>query len=159
VKVNLPIIVRVDNVGAIFIGNNVTVSQRSKHIDIRYHFVRSMSRTVSFGLFSFGPRTTMQIFSRRTYRVICTVAMPPRLLERSKMAWVSVSGHRHMIGRVSEVHTTTTTHACGLAGIMCDAGMKMSQPPVREAYWYEDDGVCIRRVRVTTSVWMLARLQ
>jgi hypothetical protein len=40
VKVNLPIIVRVDNVGAIFIGNNVTVSQRSKHIDIRYHFVR-----------------------------------------------------------------------------------------------------------------------
>jgi hypothetical protein len=40
VKVNLPIIVRVDNVGAIFIGNNVTVSQRLKHIDIRYHFVR-----------------------------------------------------------------------------------------------------------------------
>ena len=32
--------VRVDNVGAIFIGTNVTVSQRSKHIDVRYHFVR-----------------------------------------------------------------------------------------------------------------------
>jgi hypothetical protein len=30
----------VDNVGAIFIGTNVTVSQRSKHIDVRYHFVR-----------------------------------------------------------------------------------------------------------------------
>jgi hypothetical protein len=40
VKVNLPIIVRVDNIGAIFIGSNVTVSQRSKHIDVRYHFVR-----------------------------------------------------------------------------------------------------------------------
>jgi hypothetical protein len=38
--VKLPIVVRVDNVGAIFIGNNVTVSQRSKHIDIKYHFVR-----------------------------------------------------------------------------------------------------------------------
>jgi hypothetical protein len=34
VKVNLPIIVHVDNVGAIFIGRNVTVSQQSKHIDI-----------------------------------------------------------------------------------------------------------------------------
>ena len=40
VKVTLPIVVRVDNVGAIFIGSNVAVSQRSKHIDIRYHFVR-----------------------------------------------------------------------------------------------------------------------
>ena len=40
VKVTLPIVVRVDNVGAIFIGTNVTVSQRSKHIDVRYHFVR-----------------------------------------------------------------------------------------------------------------------
>ena len=40
IKVKLPIVVRVDNVGAIFIGSNVAVSQRSKHIDIRYHFVR-----------------------------------------------------------------------------------------------------------------------
>ena len=40
VKVTLPIIIRVDNIGAIFIGTNVTVSQRSKHIDVRYHFVR-----------------------------------------------------------------------------------------------------------------------
>ena len=40
IKVELPIIVRVDNVGAIFIGSNVAISQRSKHIDIRYHFVR-----------------------------------------------------------------------------------------------------------------------
>ena len=40
VKVRLPIVVRVDNIGAIFIGSNVTVSQRSKHIDVRYHFVR-----------------------------------------------------------------------------------------------------------------------
>jgi hypothetical protein len=40
VKVGLPIIVCVDNVGAIFIGTNVTVSQRSKHIDTQYHFVR-----------------------------------------------------------------------------------------------------------------------
>jgi hypothetical protein len=40
VRVVLPIVIRVDNIGAIFIGSNVAVSQRSKHIDVRYHFVR-----------------------------------------------------------------------------------------------------------------------
>ena len=39
-EMKLPIVVRVDNIGAIFIGSNVSVSQRSKHIDVRYHFVR-----------------------------------------------------------------------------------------------------------------------
>jgi hypothetical protein len=40
VEVRLPITVRVDNVGAIFLGNNFSVGQRTKHIDIRTHFVR-----------------------------------------------------------------------------------------------------------------------
>ena len=36
IKVALPIIVRVDNLGAIFMSENVSVSQRTKHVDIRY---------------------------------------------------------------------------------------------------------------------------
>ena len=40
IKVQLPIIVRVDNVGAIFMSENTTTSNRTKHIDIRYHFVK-----------------------------------------------------------------------------------------------------------------------
>jgi Reverse transcriptase (RNA-dependent DNA polymerase)/gag-polypeptide of LTR copia-type len=40
INIELPIIIRVDNVGAIFLGNNFSVSQRTKHIDIRAHFVR-----------------------------------------------------------------------------------------------------------------------
>jgi hypothetical protein len=40
IQVNLPIIVHVDNVGAIYLSNNATTSQRTKHIDIRYHYVR-----------------------------------------------------------------------------------------------------------------------
>ena len=40
IKVKLPIIVRVDNVGAIFMSENVTSKGRTKHVDIRYHFVR-----------------------------------------------------------------------------------------------------------------------
>ena len=40
INVELPIVVRVDNIGAIFMGENVHVSSRSKHVDVRYHFVR-----------------------------------------------------------------------------------------------------------------------
>ena len=40
VKVELPIVVNVDNVGAIYLASNATTSQRMRHIDVRYHFVR-----------------------------------------------------------------------------------------------------------------------
>jgi hypothetical protein len=40
IKTQLPIVIRVDNVGAIFLGNNFSVGQRTKHIDIRAHFIR-----------------------------------------------------------------------------------------------------------------------
>ena len=40
VKVKLPIVVRVDNIGAIFMAENVAVSQRTKHVDVRYRFVQ-----------------------------------------------------------------------------------------------------------------------
>jgi hypothetical protein len=38
--VKRPITVRVDNIGAIYLANNQTTSQRTKHVDVRYHFVR-----------------------------------------------------------------------------------------------------------------------
>ena len=37
-----PIIINKDNAGALFIVNNATVGQRTKHIDTRYHFVREL---------------------------------------------------------------------------------------------------------------------
>ena len=40
-KVLLPIKIKVDNVGAIWLANNHGVSERTKHIDTRAHFVRS----------------------------------------------------------------------------------------------------------------------
>lgn len=39
IKVKLPIIVRVDNVGAIFMSKNITTSNRTKHVDIRTKYV------------------------------------------------------------------------------------------------------------------------
>ncbi len=40
IKVNLPMKVKMDNTGAIFLANNHTSGQRTKHIDMRAHFVR-----------------------------------------------------------------------------------------------------------------------
>ena len=40
VKVELPIEVNVDNVGAIYLSKSATTSNRTRHIDTRYHFVR-----------------------------------------------------------------------------------------------------------------------
>jgi hypothetical protein len=38
--INYPIIIKCDNIGAIYLSNNFSTSQRTKHIDTRVHFVR-----------------------------------------------------------------------------------------------------------------------
>jgi hypothetical protein len=40
IKIQLPIEIKVDNVGAIYLANNYTTGQRTKHIDVRVHFFR-----------------------------------------------------------------------------------------------------------------------
>ena len=40
IKIQLPVEVRVDNVGAIFMSKNVTTTSRTKHVDIRSKYVR-----------------------------------------------------------------------------------------------------------------------
>jgi len=44
VKIQLPIRVHVDNIGAIFLAENQNSSDRTKHVDTRYHFVRQYIR-------------------------------------------------------------------------------------------------------------------
>jgi len=44
VKVQLPIRVHVDNIGAIFLAENQNSSDRTKHVDTRYHFVQQYIR-------------------------------------------------------------------------------------------------------------------
>ena len=39
IKVSLPIVVRVDNVGAIFMSKNITTTGRTKHVDVRFKYV------------------------------------------------------------------------------------------------------------------------
>jgi len=40
IQVQKPVIVHVDNIGAIFMSENVTATARTRHVDARYHFVR-----------------------------------------------------------------------------------------------------------------------
>ena len=40
IELKLPIVVRVHNIRAIFMSKNVVVSNRTKHVDVRYHFVQ-----------------------------------------------------------------------------------------------------------------------
>ena len=42
IQVQTPVIVRVDNMGAIFMSDNATSSTRTRHIDIRWHFTRNL---------------------------------------------------------------------------------------------------------------------
>ena len=38
--VELPIIVRTDNIGALFMSQNASTGVRTRHVDTRYHFIR-----------------------------------------------------------------------------------------------------------------------
>ena len=40
IRLQYPIIVNVDNIGAVYLSKNATTGNRTKHIDTRYHFVR-----------------------------------------------------------------------------------------------------------------------
>ena len=40
IEIELSITVHCDNIGAIYLGNNAKLSQRTKHIDVKHHFVR-----------------------------------------------------------------------------------------------------------------------
>jgi hypothetical protein len=41
-RLQLPMILGIDNTGAIYLANNQTTGQRTKHIDIRVHHIRNL---------------------------------------------------------------------------------------------------------------------
>ena len=40
VKIEYPIVIHCDNIGAIFLAHNAKVSSRTKHIQLKTHFIR-----------------------------------------------------------------------------------------------------------------------
>ena len=62
-QVNLPITVRVDTVGAIFMSEGVTMSNRNNHVDIRYRFVNEFVEDGFIEIILWGPKTMCQTYS------------------------------------------------------------------------------------------------
>ena len=79
-SVELPVVVRVDNVGAIYLANNLNTSQRTKHIDVRYNYVREFVeddfikiyfvRTDENDADIFTKNTTTDIFQRHSAKLV-----------------------------------------------------------------------------------------
>jgi hypothetical protein len=67
IQIELPIEIKVDNVGAIFLANNYTTSQRTRHIDVRVHFVRQFIEDGIFQInFVRSEENDADIFTKNT---------------------------------------------------------------------------------------------
>jgi hypothetical protein len=79
IPVKIPVIVRVDNMGAIFMSENASASSRTKHVDTRYHFVREyvedgfirivFVRTANNVSDSFTKNVTGDVYDAHTKRI------------------------------------------------------------------------------------------
>jgi hypothetical protein len=65
IEVNLPITVKTDNVGAMFMAQNASSVVRTRHIDTRYHYARENLEELLISNLSNQLRT-IPIFSQRT---------------------------------------------------------------------------------------------
>ena len=71
IEVELPITVHVDNVGAIWLSNNRTTSDRTKHIDIRTAFVKELQEDGKIIIqFVKSEENEADIFTKNTTNVI-----------------------------------------------------------------------------------------
>ena len=71
IEVKLPITVYVDNVGAIWLSNNRTTSDRTKHIDIRTSFVKEYQEDGKIIIkFVKSEKNKADIFTKNTTNVI-----------------------------------------------------------------------------------------
>jgi hypothetical protein len=66
IEVKLPIIVKTDNVGAMFMAQNSSSGVRTRHVNTRYHFVQENLDDGISRLNLLSPLKTNQIFSPRT---------------------------------------------------------------------------------------------
>ena len=79
-KVDLPVTVLVDNVGAIYIAENA-VTKRTKHIDTRYHVIREyvsdgivelkFVRSIDNVAYIFTKNVTEKIYEKFETKLVC----------------------------------------------------------------------------------------
>ena len=56
----------VDNIGAIFLSENTSVSQQTKHIDLRHHFIWDYVEDGTVEINFFVQKKTLQVYSQIT---------------------------------------------------------------------------------------------
>jgi hypothetical protein len=71
IKVNLPIIIKTDNIGAVFMAENSSTGVRTRHVDTRYNFIREFIEDELLKLNFLDPLRMMQIFSPKILAMIC----------------------------------------------------------------------------------------
>jgi hypothetical protein len=71
IKVKIPIVIKTDNISAIFMSENASTGVRTRHVDTRYHFVREFIEDVLLKLNLFGPLRMTRTFSQRMSVMIC----------------------------------------------------------------------------------------
>jgi hypothetical protein len=68
IKVNLPIIIKTDNIGAIFMAENSSSGVRTRQVNTRYHFLEF----IEDGFINLlDPLRMMRIFSPKMLAMIC----------------------------------------------------------------------------------------
>ena len=90
IEVELPITVHVDNVGAIWLSNNRTTSDRTKHIDIRTSFVKEYQEDGKIIIeFVKSEENEADIFTKNTTNVIFSN-------HQKKLVWEKVNVENEM---------------------------------------------------------------
>jgi hypothetical protein len=93
IYVEMPIQVKVDNVGAIFLANNKAVSDRTKHVDVRHHFVREyIEDGVVKIIFVKSEENDADIFTKNTTGIIHEKHSPKIVWDKSEVIADDASG-------------------------------------------------------------------
>jgi hypothetical protein len=74
----IPAIIFEDNEGAIFLSGNKQVSQRTKHIDLRYHFIREFTKKNSEGI---GKGILAKVHTKENYADLMTKNVDTKIYE------------------------------------------------------------------------------
>ena len=86
IEVELPVTVHVDNVGAIWLSNNRTTSDRTKHIDIRTSFVKEYQEDGKIIIkFVKSEENEADIFTKNTTNVIFNIHQKKLVWDKAKV--------------------------------------------------------------------------
>ena len=85
IEPTLPVIMHVDNVGAIFMAENMSATARTRHVDARYHFIREMIvDNMIKVIFVKTDNNHADIFTKNTSQVIYNKLVKDYLMEKKE---------------------------------------------------------------------------